>query len=703
MLQRPSMNSMVRDVVPILGLLAVLLTAPQARADRYHVQSAGLRSTGPSTAGDWTAANCYADLGAALAQATPQDTVLLDLGLHAYAGAGALPALLANRDLDEQPADCEVLCTPQARLTTDGGAAELEIRGIRFRGEGTAGDQALLSVTVLDAVPSALRLHACEFLDLATAYAGTGTGGVMQAAGNGGGMLLEFVDSLFQGNACQGPGGAVSVADGYVIEARATDFVDNASLHNLNDSAGRGGAIIVTSTTTPTTLRLEQCRLQGNRSTGPGGAVALEHGSAVLIDTQILDSRSAWQGASDWASGAGFFMRAMTTGHMEPLSLEVRGCSFVGNQGDLSVGAYAGDGGGCLIKGRVGQITQVTVEESVFAENFAAQGAGLYIGRSAEGEVTRCSFRDNLAYYNGGGSYKGGFAEENLGETAVYRFCEFVGNRAGLDLDGTPSSYSYGGAFSTRLNPRAFFYNCSFLGNTANADFARGDAFFMESQGGVFDSDLKRCRLVNCLFWDETGVKYQVDTHAADAFIEITNCAMKQGELQAPDVTPVGMVWLTESPCSAPDDAHLHEGSPCIDAGIATGDILDLQGISVPQGSAQDIGAYEYDTNVATEDPELPPAAALETALQRPYPNPFNPVTTLRFSLVAPERVTLAVFDLEGRRVRTLIAGDAMAAGHHALTWDGRDAEGRSLPSGVYFARLGAGENVSRCRLMLAK
>jgi hypothetical protein len=79
-----------------------------------------------------------------------------------------------------------------------------------------------------------------------------------------------------------------------------------------------------------------------------------------------------------------------------------------------------------------------------------------------------------------------------------------------------------------------------------------------------------------------------------------------------------------------------------------------------------------------------PPARDL---LAPNVPNPFNPRTTLRFELTAGATVELAVFDMSGRRIATLAAGHR-AAGRHEAEWQGRDDAGRSVPSGVYLARL---------------
>lgn len=71
-------------------------------------------------------------------------------------------------------------------------------------------------------------------------------------------------------------------------------------------------------------------------------------------------------------------------------------------------------------------------------------------------------------------------------------------------------------------------------------------------------------------------------------------------------------------------------------------------------------------------------------------PNPFDGSTSLSMSLRQAETVDLTIYDLAGRRVRTLSQGQ-IPAGDHLLRWDGRDQGGRALAAGVYFARLRAG------------
>jgi hypothetical protein len=82
--------------------------------------------------------------------------------------------------------------------------------------------------------------------------------------------------------------------------------------------------------------------------------------------------------------------------------------------------------------------------------------------------------------------------------------------------------------------------------------------------------------------------------------------------------------------------------------------------------------------------------AVRELALAPASPNPASCGTTLRFALPAATHVSLSVYDASGRRVRSLVSG-AQAAGERSAAWDLRDANGRNVGAGLYFARLDVG------------
>ncbi len=84
------------------------------------------------------------------------------------------------------------------------------------------------------------------------------------------------------------------------------------------------------------------------------------------------------------------------------------------------------------------------------------------------------------------------------------------------------------------------------------------------------------------------------------------------------------------------------------------------------------------------------------------YPNPFNPTTTIRYRLSAVNRVTLKVYDILGREVRTLV-DERQTAGEHIVWWDGKDNDGNLVPSGAYFCQLQVGSFKVSEKLSLVK
>jgi flagellar hook assembly protein FlgD len=80
----------------------------------------------------------------------------------------------------------------------------------------------------------------------------------------------------------------------------------------------------------------------------------------------------------------------------------------------------------------------------------------------------------------------------------------------------------------------------------------------------------------------------------------------------------------------------------------------------------------------------------LTFAINQNTPNPFASATNIRFAIPDAKPVTLKIYNVEGRLVRDLI-DRTMPAGRHEVTWDGRDATGARVTSGVYFYKFAAG------------
>jgi hypothetical protein len=103
-------------------------------------------------------------------------------------------------------------------------------------------------------------------------------------------------------------------------------------------------------------------------------------------------------------------------------------------------------------------------------------------------------------------------------------------------------------------------------------------------------------------------------------------------------------------------------------------------------------------TITGADDMEVP----LVTKLETNYPNPFNPETTIRFSLAQAGNVTLEIFNIRGQKITTLI-DEEMEASHHSIVWNGRNDSGSQMPSGMYLYRLSTPDYTKTKKMMLIK
>ena len=88
--------------------------------------------------------------------------------------------------------------------------------------------------------------------------------------------------------------------------------------------------------------------------------------------------------------------------------------------------------------------------------------------------------------------------------------------------------------------------------------------------------------------------------------------------------------------------------------------------------------------------------------LEKNYPNPFNPITSIEFNLIEDSFITLTIYDLVGNKVRTLI-NDHRGHGFHSLTWDAHDDNGNPVSSGVYLYSINTGQQIQTKKMMLLR
>jgi hypothetical protein len=233
--------------------------------------------------------------------------------------------------------------------------------------------------------------------------------------------------------------------------------------------------------------------------------------------------------------------------------------------------------------------------------------------------------------------------------------------------------------------------------------------------------------------YDSTGVysepiTYKAMTHTDDPTV-VWESALQQGlsvDNLAPaapaglagdvsyDPTAVSLSWLPNGEADLAgyalyrgpgpevplDPAYLvaqPTGTEFVDTGWTAGDHYRLLAVDVHGNPSEPADLAPSQVS------GLDDLAALRFRLHPCEPNPFNPLTTIRFDLPAPSDVDLVVYDAAGRRVRTLLAAEHHQRGTGTVVWDGRDDGGRLAPAGVYVYRLQAGGNVQTRKMVIVK
>jgi len=142
------------------------------------------------------------------------------------------------------------------------------------------------------------------------------------------------------------------------------------------------------------------------------------------------------------------------------------------------------------------------------------------------------------------------------------------------------------------------------------------------------------------------------------------------------------------------DDDYVNEDSCYADIEQGLG-ITDIESITIdfwmdmryvgPLSIAGETGLYPDEFN-----------------LHSPYPNPFNPTTTLQFELGSAGDVSVDVFDVSGRKIRNLHNGFT-TLGQHEIIWDARDNHGRPVSSGVYIFKVNMYGNIKTAKTLFLK
>jgi len=533
----------------------------------------------------------------------------------------------------------------------------------------------------------------------------------LKAAGHGDRVVLAPGDyfvreqSLVDGVTIVGdpddPASVVLDAQGQGRVLRA-EGIAQAGLVGLTITGGRadgptgyhqsGGGILVASAR----LDLEAVHVRGNLATADGGGIQVLYGEVLLNDVVIADNT---------ASGGG--------------------------------------GGVDLRSSSRGEFNRVR-----FADNLAAWGGGVSSRAASQCWFLDCELVDNVA---GAPQQIGGAFFGDYSAAVSFRYCVLRDNVAGQ-----------GGA--VRLSDAyTTFHNCTVAHNTAaesgGAFMVRGGGVLFEksiiafNSGAAVDGELEfieaiATNIYGNLDGDWLGPLAELRDQANNMETDPLFCGDADLHLLAdspcaPGNNPVGLIGALGVGCTdtqialevftaeisggqvhlawtvAHGDGHefqltgRYDNDPGIPAWIipyqagdepgtwVAVDKPDLGGVLIYRLEARLPGGQWFELGETLVNPatSITPQPLL---VDRVYPNPFNPLVNIELRLNEPLHVRATIYDLQGRRVRSLL-DERVEAGIRHLQWDARDDAGRRQSTGTYLLRISDGLDERTVKLLLVK
>jgi len=439
---------------------------------------------------------------------------------------------------------------------------------------------------------------------------------------------------------------------------------------------------------------IDSCSIIDNQATNPypvgAGGISVAGSDSVRITHSLINANSGYSGGGIYIEGASCIiddciisentLGGGIKGYYD--FLEITNCLIENNQ-------TTWDGGGICLYPQGGSM-RYAVSNCTIRGNSAQNGAGLAVDDviSSSCEISQCEISANIASEKGGGLYLMHADSGNIHN------CLIRGNEA-----------LYGGGVCIIESYAPGISKCTIQNNSASdgGGMYLSAAWFNPEHPDYLENFIIKDNLGGGVHFSNAIIPLEVrfsDLHDnQDGNFTGLNIPAGSGEIVATNLNGdscdiyhnIFLDPLFVNPDSG--NFHLTQNSPCIDAG-------DPESPLDPDSTIADMGVFYFPHVLGISDN----SAALiptECFLSPAFPNPFNPMTIIRFDLPKASWVKLEVFDITGRRVEVHSLAPSPSwhpAGVHEMSFNGSD-----LASGVYIVKLQAGEFSTMQKLILLK
>ncbi len=450
---------------------------------------------------------------------------------------------------------------------------------------------------------------------------------------------LEFTGNSVGSSNLLGCGGGLALINSSAV-------LDNVYVHDNNGLYG-GGLFIYNSTITMT-----NCLIENNTVVTDNLTYVPFGGGIYALDSTLDLSTCDITGHSDLDSGGGIYLDGLNSVS-----------NLTWNSGQISGNSAKTNGGGLYMVGGSANLTSVTFDSNTkLATSTFMNGGGAYFsGTSVQADSLTCT--GNVATIGGG---------LHIQDGAIADITHSL-------LAGNTADY-FGGGINYQNNTAGTFANNTVADNVGTN--LGGGGMYITGTSPNMDHNIVAANTGG------TNFANGIAAGAAPAIFSCNDVFGNSGADYSGFADPTGSdgnIAVDPAFCDAlGGDYRIGSSSPCAAAnnpGCGLIGALDICAASPVPGDLDIPVAFHVENN---------------------FPNPFNPRTTIRFDLAQSAATQVVIFDLAGRKVKTLV-DTVLPASTHTVVWSGDDDRGRQVAAGIYFYMVTSGENTSVGRMALVK
>jgi predicted outer membrane repeat protein len=531
----------------------------------------------------------------------------------------------------------------------------------------------------------------------------------------------------------------IGATGGGAILMKASAVVQDCVFVN-NTAPGPGGAVSIWNASSVITPRFERCRFEGNRANGGwGGAIyAATNARPTFVDCEFVSNVAETGGAVFLNSTANAtFTRCLFDGNgLVSTTSSTAGAIYVAGAAHIDQSTFVNN------YAYIGSVLKIggTAANLEFSRSMVTNNSSRAIWCTGTGETIdfSCSnFWNNgsILFWGTGGCNTGTIGDDNLFVNPLYCLdggteytissyspCAAANSPCGetIGVGAEACSYlcgdmDYDGQID--ISDLTYLVDFIFTGGPAPMPMEAGN---IECGDGIDISDL--VYLVDFMFTGGPAPCDCVEPLAKSNRYNFDLGATHESGMTTLQLdTPVDLAGLQielAGDFTGEIETMVADGVRCFETrrnGNLVLSFVDLEGrAALPAGSldiARFAGAATVTAATAIDQDGQQLAFALpsgetpvlgEARLNDVYPNPFNPMTTLSFTMYAERQANLSIFDIRGHKVIELLS-KSLAAGDHEATWSGEDQRGNPVPAGVYFAQFQSGDYSESRKLIMVK